>query len=75
MSPDWTRVQRVFDAHRESLIAVPGVTGTAIGTCDGEPCIRVFVAHASVLERNDIPGTLEGIPVKIEVSGVFDARS
>jgi hypothetical protein len=74
VSPDWTRVQRVFEAHRESLIAVPGVTGTAIGTCEGEPCIRIFVSSASVLEGQVIPGTLDGIPVKIEVSGVLHAR-
>ena len=73
--PDWAQVQRVYDIHRESLIAVPGVTGTAIGPCDGQPCIRVFVSSASVLEGLAIPGTLDGIPVKIDVSGVFDARS
>ena len=74
MMLDWSTVERIYDTHRESLIAVPGVTGTAIGTCDGEPCIRVFVISASVLEGLAIPGTLDGVPVKIEVSGVFDAR-
>jgi hypothetical protein len=67
-------VDRVYETHRAALIAVPGVTGTAIGTCDGSPCIRVFVANRGVLDRNDIPGTLEGILVKIEVSGTFEPR-
>ena len=74
MTLDWSTVERVFETHRAALIAVPGVTGTAIGTCGGAPCIRVFVKDASVLERNVIPGTLDGVPVKIEISGRFEAR-
>jgi len=74
MSVQWKDVERVFDAHREALMAVPGVQAAAIGDTGGVLCILVFVADASVAERANLPGTLEGVPVKIEVSGYFEPR-
>lgn len=75
MTVGWDDVERVFAAHREALMAVPGVQGAAIGSSGGVLCIIVFVADASVAERGALPGTLEGIPVKIEVSGPFTPLS
>jgi hypothetical protein len=72
---DWSQVERVFEVHREGLMAVPGVLGTAIGNLGGVPCILIYVADASVADRANLPGTLDGVAVKIEVTGPFDARS
>src|SRR6185436_13603697 len=33
-------IDAVLAAHNDSLMAVPGVLGTAVGRCDGAPCIR-----------------------------------
>lgn len=67
-------IEAVLAAHSDSLMAVPGVVGTAIGRCDGAPCIRVFLATASDAARRRIPAQLEGYPVRVEVTGEIRAR-
>jgi hypothetical protein len=53
-------------------MALPGVVGTAIGLCDGAPCIRVFLADSSAVAG--VPDRLEGYPVKAEVTGRIRPR-
>ncbi|HET7791506.1 MAG TPA: hypothetical protein VFK78_11995 [Gemmatimonadales bacterium] len=67
-------IEAVLAAHTGSLMAVPGVVGTAIGRCDGTPCIRVLLAAESDAARRRIPPTLEGYPVRVDVTGPFRAR-
>jgi hypothetical protein len=67
-------IEAVLAAHTDSLMALPGVVGTAIGMCDGAPCIRVFIADASAAGRRRIPAQLEGYPVKVEVTGPIRPR-
>ena len=61
------RIQDVLAAHNDSLLALPGVVGTAIGICDGSPCIRIFVADAASAQRRRLPDRLEGYLVRVEV--------
>ena len=67
-------IQAVLQAHTGRLMALPGVVGTALGECSGEPCIKVFVEKkaAELVER--IPPRIEGYPVAVEESGGFRAR-
>ena len=67
-------IEAVLAAHTDSLMALPGVVGTAIGLCDGVPCIRVFLADANAAARRRIPEQLEGYPVKVEVTGPIRPR-
>lgn len=67
-------VEEVLAAHNDSLMALPGVVGTAIGLCDGAPCIRVFLTDSSETVRKAIPLRLDGYPVKAEVTGPFRPR-
>jgi hypothetical protein len=67
-------IEDVLAAHTDSLMALPGVVGTAIGLCDGTPCIRVFLAEASDAERRRIPQQLEGYRVRTEVTGEIRPR-
>lgn len=67
-------IQEVLAAHTDSLMAVPGVVGTALGLCDGAPCIKVFVADAAAAARAQLPDRLEGYPVKVEVTGIMRSR-
>src|SRR3989441_7423681 len=67
-------IEAVLAAHTDSLMALPGVVGTAIGTCDGAPCIRVFIADASAPGRRRIPAQLDGYAVKVEVTGPIRPR-
>jgi hypothetical protein len=67
-------IEQTLAAHGDSLMALPGVVGTAIGRCDGVPCIRVFLADSSAATRARIPTRLEGHPVRAEVTGPIRAR-
>lgn len=67
-------IQEVLAAHTDSLLALPGVVGTAIGLCDGAPCIRVFLADSSDAVRRTIPAQLDGYTVKVDVTGPIRPR-
>ncbi|MGH7529308.1 MAG: hypothetical protein ACRDZV_14810 [Acidimicrobiia bacterium] len=62
-------IEQVLAAHNDSLMSLPGVVGTAIGLCDGTPCIRVFLADSNAAPR--VPSRLEGYLVNAEVTGRF----
>ena len=66
-------IDDVLAAHTDSLMAVPGVVGTAIGLCDSERCIKVLVADSASAARR-IPTRLEGYRVVVEVTGTIRPR-
>lgn len=66
-------IEDVLKEHTEQLMALPGVTGTGQGLCDGVPCIKVFAADLPEDSKEQIPAELEGYPVKIEETGQFRA--
>ena len=68
------KIDEVLAAHTDSLMALTGVVGTAIGLCDGVPCIRVFLADSTAAARLKIPARLEGYRVSAEVTGPMRAR-
>lgn len=67
-------IDDVLAAHSDSLIALPGVVGTAIGLCDGERCIKIMLADSSPDARGRIPDRLEGYRVVVEVTGPIRPR-
>jgi hypothetical protein len=67
-------IDQVLAAHNDSLMAMPGVVGTAIGLCDGERCIKVFTADAATGGKGTIPSSLEGYRVVVEVTGPIRPR-
>lgn len=62
---DQRSVQAVLLEHRNSLEALPGVLGTAIGTCNGEFCIRVYVSERTQQIEQSLPRRLGGYDVVI----------
>ena len=72
-------IDDVLAAHADSLMAMPGVVGTAIGLCEpaagagSERCIKVMVRDAPAL-RGKIPTRLEGYRVVVEVTGTIRPR-
>jgi hypothetical protein len=67
-------ITRVMEAHVDELMAVPGVTGVAIGALEnGELCIKVLVVKDTPELRNRIPKELGGYPVIIEETGEIRA--
>jgi len=67
-------IEDVLAAHNDSLMAIPGVVGTAIGRCDGTPCIRVFMSDSAAARLARLGDRLDGYPLRVEVSGAFHAR-
>lgn len=67
-------IDEVLAAHNDSLMALPGVVGTAIGLCDSERCIKVLLADSSPDTKRRIPARLEGYRVVAEVTGPITPR-
>ncbi len=67
-------IAEVLAAHTPELMSWPGVVGTAQGAdAHGAPVIVVMIVrHDAALERR-IPRTLEGWPVRIDVTGEIRA--
>jgi hypothetical protein len=59
-------------AHREltgKVMGRKGVTGTAIGTDGGRPCLKVYVSDSG--GRSGLPKTVGGYRVVVEKTGGF----
>ena len=67
-------IEQVLEQHNDSLTRLPGAVGTAIGLCDGAPCIRVFFADSASARGARIPARLEGYVVRVEVTGPIRPR-
>jgi hypothetical protein len=67
-------IDQVLAAYTDSLMALPGVVGTAIGLCDGERCIKVLLADSNPDTKRRIPDRLEGYRVLAEVTGTIKPR-
>jgi hypothetical protein len=72
---------RDLEAARKKLtrdvMGRPGVTGTAVGERNGEPCLLVYVdgrVDGRVSDRDagrSIPESVGGYPVVVETTGSF----
>ena len=67
-------IDQVLAAHSDSLMALPGVVGTAIGLYEGERCIKVLLTDSGGNTKDRIPSRLEGYRVVIEVIGTIRPR-
>jgi hypothetical protein len=66
-------IESVLEEHTEELMALPGVVGTAEGSCGGRPCIKVFVTKRTPELDKKIPAALDGYPVEVEETGGIKA--
>lgn len=62
-------IEQVLKENTDKLMSIPGVVGTAIGSCDGSPCIKVLVEKKTPALEKQIPKTLDGWKVEIEEVG------
>jgi hypothetical protein len=72
-TPPPADITRVLERHTDSLMNIPGVVGTAEGSCAGRPCILVFVIKDTPEVRKVVPSQLEGVMVEIRESGQIEA--
>ncbi|MCH8197800.1 MAG: hypothetical protein IH904_06935 [Proteobacteria bacterium] len=57
--------------YTNDLMAIPGVVGTAVGLgANGEAVVKIYTAAGGIA---GLPGTLDGVGVRIEVTGRFFA--
>ena len=66
-------IKAVLMEHTDSLMALPGVVGTAQGLCDGAPCIKVMVVKKTPELLKQIPASIEGYTVEVLETGVIRA--
>lgn len=71
--PDIRAALIAQERHNPRLRAIPGVVGTAVGLNPaGKAAVKVFTASPGVA---GIPANLDNVPVAVEVTGIFAARS
>lgn len=68
-------IEEVQEDRTPEWLCLPGVVGTGIGHCDGEPCIKVFLATPSRSTEGALPDSVEGHRVEAEVTGTFRPRT
>ena len=66
-------IEQVLQEHTDSLMALPGVVGTAQGLCADKPCIQVFVVEATEELLLQIPEEIEGYAVDVQQTGELKA--
>ena len=71
---DFEKIKAVMDSHVDSLMAIDGVVGVAIGALDDESlCIKVMVKKDNPKLEKQIPDQLDNYPVVIEETGEIRA--
>ena len=66
-------IEAILKEQTDNLMANPGVVGTAQGLCSGKPCVKVYVVKKTSNLVKQIPATLEGYTVEIQVTGEIKA--
>jgi hypothetical protein len=70
--PTFRDINLVLEDHSAELLAKPEVVGFYVGQLeDGHSCITVMLKSDDPEAKKNIPATLEGYPVRIEVTGEF----
>ncbi len=67
-------IEEVQEAFTREWMDLPGVVGTGIGLCEGQPCIKVFISGDLQELEGRIPDEVEGHRVVLERTGAFQAR-
>jgi hypothetical protein len=64
-------INAVLAAHDKELLAIPDVVGVYVGTLEDRRtlCLRVMLARKNPETERKIPRSIEGYPVRVEVSG------
>lgn len=71
---DFEKIKTVMDKNVDSLMAIDGVVGVAIGAIDdGSLCIKIMVKEDDPKLQKQIPDQLGNYPVVIEVTGEIRA--
>jgi len=64
---------QIIATHSNLIMGLEDVVGMGESLCDGNPCIRIFLARHNETTLAQIKKDLAGIPFAIEISGNFTA--
>ena len=65
--------EEVLSRNHERLMSIDEVTGVGITESQGQPAISIMVRQLTPELKAKLPTHLEGVPVKIDVTGEIDA--
>lgn len=68
-------IEEVLETHTDSLMDIEGVEGVGQALCDETPCIRIYASEMTPEIENEIPDTLDGYAIDVEVTGRIGPRS
>lgn len=70
------RAMAVQAKHEAAIMAIAGVVGVGIGGSEDRPALHVYVVDEAAAQRvrRAVKRVLDGVPVRIEVTGVIEAR-
>jgi hypothetical protein len=75
--PKSTGLSRAIEAksrHEERVLRIPGVVGAGVGLADtGEAVVEVYLEADLPRARSLVPGVVDGVPVRVIVTGPFVA--
>jgi len=66
-------IEKVLREFTDVLLGIPGIVGTAQGECGGRPCIKVYILQNAPHLRGQIPSSIEGYSVEVEITGPIEA--
>ena len=67
------RIAAIQAGHQREIMSIPGVVGIGIGCHPDSPCIEVLLERYDIATEAMIPKELEGIPIKLTVTGRIEA--
>jgi hypothetical protein len=75
-SAEMTRLMAIQARHESEILKIPGVVGIGIGVMEAIDRLefKIFVVELTPTIQQAIPSNLEGVPVKIVVSGEIVAQ-
>ena len=62
-------IERVQEEHTNEWTAIPGVVATAIGQCEGNPCILILTASNTQQVRQKVPARVQGYRIVVRHVG------
>lgn len=66
-------VDEVLSRHHDELMSIEGVMGVGETENQGQPAISIMVKQLTPELKAKLPRDLDGVPVKIDVTGEVDA--
>ena len=70
---DEKTIERVQEERTNEWMAIPGVVATAIGQCEGNPCILILTVSNTKQVRQKVPTHVEGCRIVVRHVGEIRA--